>query len=65
MGTLPLQVPEMAVAELEWVVKELGFRGVEINTNLAGEDLSSRRPSLSGSSYYAPDPVHRREAVTT
>ena len=42
---------EMAVAELEWVVKELGFRGVEINTNVAGEDLSSQRPSLSGSSY--------------
>jgi len=43
MGTVPLQVAEMAVAELERVVKELGFRGVEINTNVAGEDLSSSR----------------------
>ena len=37
---MPLQAPELAVAELERAVKELGLRGVEICTNVAGEELS-------------------------
>lgn len=43
MGTVPLQAPELAVAELERMVKELGLRGVEINTNVAGAELSEPR----------------------
>jgi len=40
MGTVPLQQAEYAVAELERMVKELGLRGVEINPNVAGRELS-------------------------
>jgi len=43
MGTVPLQAPELAVAELERMVKELGLRGVEICTDVGGEELSSAR----------------------
>lgn len=43
LGTVPLQVPELAVAELERMVKELGLRGVEIGTNVAGAELSEER----------------------
>jgi len=43
MGTVPLQAPELAVAELERIVKELDLRGVEICTDVAGEELSSAR----------------------
>ena len=38
--TVPLQNPEMAVAELERAVKEMGMRGVEINADVAGQELS-------------------------
>ena len=40
MGTVPLQDCDMAVAELDRTVKELGFRGVEISTNVRGVDLT-------------------------
>jgi len=40
MGTLPFQNPDMAVAELERCVKQLGLRGIEISTNIAGKDLT-------------------------
>jgi aminocarboxymuconate-semialdehyde decarboxylase len=43
MGTVPLQAPELAVAELQRMVKELGLRGVEICTDVAGEELSGAR----------------------
>lgn len=43
LGTVPMQAPELAVAELERAVKDLGLRGVEINTNVAGEELSEER----------------------
>lgn len=43
LGTLPMQNTEMAVAELERCVKDLGFKGVEINSQIAGEELSSPR----------------------
>ena len=39
MGTVPLQEPEMAVAELRRCVTELDLRGVEINSHVAGRDL--------------------------
>ncbi len=41
MATLPMQHPEVAIAELERVVKELGFRGAEIATNVQGEELAN------------------------
>lgn len=40
MGTVPLQAPELAVAELKRCVRELGMRGVEISTCIAGRELS-------------------------
>ena len=41
--TVPLQAPELAVAELERAVRELGMRGVEICTDVGGEELSGQR----------------------
>ena len=43
LGTVPLQAPDLAVAELERLRKSLGFRGIEIMTHVAGEDLSAER----------------------
>ena len=40
MGTVPLQDCGMAIAELERTVKTLGFRGVELCTNVRGLDLT-------------------------
>ncbi|MGH7116588.1 MAG: amidohydrolase family protein, partial [Stellaceae bacterium] len=40
LGTVPFQAPELAVAELERCHKSLGFRGIEIMTHVAGQDLS-------------------------
>lgn len=40
MGSLPLQAPELAVTELKRCVRELGLRGVEISTQVAGRELS-------------------------
>ncbi|MEK9722476.1 MAG: amidohydrolase family protein [Rhodospirillaceae bacterium] len=44
LATIPMQNPEMAVAEMERAVNELGMRGVEISTNDNGMELSD--PSL-------------------
>jgi aminocarboxymuconate-semialdehyde decarboxylase len=43
MATLPLQHPEMAIAELERAVQEHGFRAVEIGTSVEGAALAERR----------------------
>lgn len=43
LGTVPLQDTEAAIQELRRCVDELGFRGVEIATNVEGEELSSPR----------------------
>jgi aminocarboxymuconate-semialdehyde decarboxylase len=43
LGTVPMQAPERAVAELEYCMKTLGFRGLEIGTNVGGVDLSDSR----------------------
>ena len=40
LGTAPLQNPEMAVKELDRCIDELGFKGVEISTNVNGKDLT-------------------------
>jgi aminocarboxymuconate-semialdehyde decarboxylase len=46
LGTVPLQDAQMAVAELERCVKELGLRGVEINPSVNGLDLTDPRLAL-------------------
>ena len=46
LGTVPLQNVDMAVAELERCVKRLGLRGVEINPNVNGMDLTDPRLNL-------------------
>ena len=43
LGTVPFQAPDLAVAELDRLHKSLGFRGIEIATNVAGEDFSAER----------------------
>lgn len=40
MGTVPLQNTEMAIAEMHRCVNELGFRGIEISTNVNGRELA-------------------------
>ena len=43
LGTVPLQDPESAVTELRRCMGDLGFKGLEIGTNVEGEELSSAR----------------------
>ncbi|HSG64221.1 MAG TPA: amidohydrolase family protein, partial [Gammaproteobacteria bacterium] len=43
LANVPMQSPEFAVAELERAVRDLGLRGVEISTNVAGKELSEQR----------------------
>lgn len=43
LGTVALQHPELAVAQLEHGVKQLGLRGVEISTHIDGLELSEPR----------------------
>jgi aminocarboxymuconate-semialdehyde decarboxylase len=43
MGTLPMQHPDAAVAELERVVREHGFRAVELGTSVEDEQLADAR----------------------
>jgi aminocarboxymuconate-semialdehyde decarboxylase len=43
MATLPLQHPEMAIAELERAVREHGFRAVEMGTSVEGAALAEPR----------------------
>ena len=43
MATVPLQDTQMAVEELRRCVRGLGMRGVEINSDVNGEELSSLR----------------------
>lgn len=46
LGTVPMQNAEMAVAELERCVKTLGLRGIEMNTNVNGLNLTDERLGL-------------------
>ncbi len=41
MGSLPMQNPELALIEMRRCKQELGLRGIEIGTNIAGRDLDS------------------------
>ncbi len=43
IGTVPMQAPEFAVAELERLVRKLGLRGVELCTNVDGQELSEAK----------------------
>lgn len=43
LGTVALQHPELALAQLEHGVKRLGLRGVEISTHIDGMELSDAR----------------------
>ena len=54
LANLPMQSPEFAVAELERAVKDLGLRGCEISTNVAGAELSDERVGVRSR-----DPVDR------
>jgi len=51
MGSVPLQNASMAVRELEYAVKKLGLRGIEINTNVNGKNLTD--PSLGLEKFFA------------
>jgi aminocarboxymuconate-semialdehyde decarboxylase len=46
LGTVPLQRVDLAIAELERCVKQLGLRGVEINPSVNGMDLTDARLNL-------------------
>jgi aminocarboxymuconate-semialdehyde decarboxylase len=43
LGTVPMQEPALAVEELEYCMAELGFRGLEIGTNVRKVELSDER----------------------
>ena len=43
LGTLPMQHPAAACDELERCVRELGLKGVELGTNVNGDELSDER----------------------
>ncbi|HSN41313.1 MAG TPA: amidohydrolase family protein [Burkholderiales bacterium] len=43
MATLPMQHPDAAIAELERVVKEYGFKAVEMGTAIGNEELADPR----------------------
>lgn len=43
MGTIPMQHPDAAIAELERVVKEHGFRAIELGTSVEAEQLAEPR----------------------
>jgi aminocarboxymuconate-semialdehyde decarboxylase len=41
MGTVPLQDPELAIHEMKRCIGELGLRGIEISSNVAGQELAA------------------------
>jgi aminocarboxymuconate-semialdehyde decarboxylase len=43
LGNVPLQETRLAIEELRRCVQELGMRGIEINSNVNGEELASER----------------------
>ena len=46
LGTVPLQDASLAVSELDYCVRRLGLRGVEINPSVNGMDLTDARLGL-------------------
>jgi aminocarboxymuconate-semialdehyde decarboxylase len=51
LGSVPLQDSQLAIRELDFCVKELGMRGVEICTNVNGKNLTD--PSLKLDKFFA------------
>jgi aminocarboxymuconate-semialdehyde decarboxylase len=51
MGTVPLQDSQLAIKELNYCVKNLGMRGIEICTNVNGKNLTD--PSLKLDKFFA------------
>jgi aminocarboxymuconate-semialdehyde decarboxylase len=51
MGSVPLQNAELAIKELEYCVKKLGMKGIEICTNVNGKNLTD--PSLKLDKFFA------------
>ena len=51
LGSVPLQNADLAVRELDYAVKNLGLRGVEICTNVNGKNLTD--PSLGLEKFFA------------
>ena len=51
LGSVPLQNAELAVRELDYAVKNLGLRGVEICTNVNGKNLTD--PTLGLDKFFA------------
>jgi aminocarboxymuconate-semialdehyde decarboxylase len=51
MGTVPLQDSQLAIKELNYCVKKLGMRGIEICTNVNGKNLTD--PSLKLDKFFA------------
>jgi aminocarboxymuconate-semialdehyde decarboxylase len=43
LGTVPLQQPELAVIEMRRCVKDLGLRGIEINSHVNGRELADEQ----------------------
>ena len=41
LGTIPMQSPDLAIAELERCVRDLGLAGIEIGSNVNGANLDS------------------------
>jgi aminocarboxymuconate-semialdehyde decarboxylase len=41
LGTIPMQSPDLAIAELERCIRDLGLAGVEIGSNVNGANLDS------------------------
>jgi aminocarboxymuconate-semialdehyde decarboxylase len=40
MGTVPMQAPELAILEMKRCVNDLGLRGIEISSHVAGRELA-------------------------
>ena len=40
LGTVPLQDTDLAIAEMKRCINDLGMRGIEINSNVAGAELA-------------------------
>ena len=47
LGSVPLQDADLAVQELEYIIKKLGMRGVEIGGSVNGMNLTDPRLSLN------------------
>jgi len=43
LGTIPMQDEKLAVKELERCIRELGFPGIQIGSNINGKNLSSQK----------------------